>query len=199
MRAPTPSRPRNGRRSSSKSRWNISLKPRPWSLIKSAQPVIRWHHSCFGAGTLVQTLAGLRVIEKLRAGDEVLTQDPKTGELRYQPIVAVYHNPPNATLRIELDDDAIVATGIHRFWKAGKGWVMARELKPGDRLRTLGGVSTVKSVTDESVQPVYNLQVAEGESFFVGKIGVLAHDNSLIDPTPSPFDAVPDLGTTARP
>ena len=100
--------------------------------------------------------------------------------------MAVYHNPPNATLRIELDDDVIVATGIHRFWKAGKGWVMARELKPGDRLRTLGGVSTVKSVTDESVQPVYNLQVAEGESFFVGKFGALAHDNSLIDPTPKP-------------
>ncbi len=125
----------------------------PLVVDQAAQPVVRWHHSCFGAGTLVQTLAGHQVIEKLSAGDEVLTQNPKTGELRYQPIVAVYHNPPNATLRIELDDDAIVATGIHRFWKAGKGWVMARELKPGDRLRTLGGVSTVKSVTDESVQP----------------------------------------------
>jgi Pretoxin HINT domain len=138
----------------------------------------------------VRTLAGLQVIEKLSAGDEVLTQNPKTGELRYQSIVAVYHNPPNATLRIELDADAIVATGIHRFWKAGKGWVMARELQPGDRLRTLAGVSTVKSVADESVQRVYNLQVAEGESFFVGKIGALAHDNSLIDPISDPFDAV---------
>jgi tetratricopeptide (TPR) repeat protein len=171
----------------------------PLVVDQAAPPVIRWHHSCFGAGTLVQTLIGLQVIEKLRAGDEVLTQDPNTGELRYQPIVAVYHNPPNATLRIELDDEAIVATGIHRFWKAGKGWVMARELKPGDRLRTLGGVSTVKSVADESVQPVYNLQVAEGESFFVGKIGMLAHDNSLIDPTRDPFDAVSLLGENSKP
>jgi hypothetical protein len=161
--------------------------------------LVRWHHSCFGAGTLVQTLAGHQVIEKLRVGDEVLSQDPRTGELRYRPIVAVYHNPPNATLRIKLDDDAIVATGIHRFWKAGKGWVMARELKPGDRLRTLGGVSTVNSVSDESVQAVYNLQVAEGESFFVGKAGALAHDNSLIDPTTSPFDAVSLLGEKSRP
>ena len=171
----------------------------PLVVDQTSQPVARWLHSCFGAGTLVQTLEGLQVIEKLRAGDAVLTQDPKTGELRYQPIVAVYHNPPNATLRIELDDDAIVATGIHRFWKAGRGWVMARELRAGDRLRTLGGVSTVKSVADESVQPVYNLQVAEGESFFVGKIGTLAHDNSLIDPTPNPFDAVSVLGERSKP
>jgi hypothetical protein len=171
----------------------------PIATMQGGPVIARFFHSCFGAGTLVQTLEGQQVIEKLRAGDEVLTQDPKTGALRYQPIVAVYHNPPNATLRIELDDDVIIATGIHRFWKAGKGWVMARELKPGDRLRTLDGVSTVKSVKDDLVQPVYNLQVAEGESFFVGKIGALAHDNSLIDPTPSPFDAVADLKTTTKP
>ena len=39
--------------------------------------------------------------------------------------------PP--TLRIAIGGESIVATGIHRFWKAGKGWTMARELKAGDR------------------------------------------------------------------
>jgi hypothetical protein len=151
-------------------------------------------HSCFGAGTPVQTLDGLQLIEQLRAGDVVLTQEPTTGALKYQPLVAVYHNPPNATIRIELDGEAIVATGIHRFWKAGRGWVMARELKAGDSLRTLGGLVAVKSVETERVQPVFNLRVAEGESFFVGRTGVLAHDNSLVNPTPSPFDAVRELG-----
>ena len=38
--------------------------------------------------------------------------------------------------------ETIVATGIHRFWKAGKGWTMARDLKAGDRLRMIGGVAT---------------------------------------------------------
>ncbi len=37
---------------------------------------------------------------------------------------------------------------------------------------------------------MYNLQVAEGESYFVGKAGVLAHDNSSIIPILEPFDAV---------
>ncbi len=161
--------------------------------------VLTRQQSCFGAGTAVQTLDGLHPIEKLRAGDLVLTQEPTTGELKYQPLVAVYHNPPNATFRIELDEEAIVATGIHRFWKAGRGWVMARELKPGDALRTVGGLAVVKSVVDERTQPVFNLRVAEGESFFVGRTGVLAHDNSLVNPTPSPFDAVRELGAPVTP
>ena len=139
---------------------------------------------------------GPRPIEDLRAGDDVLTQNPRTGELKYQPLVAVYHNPPNGTLRIEIDGESIVATGIHRLWKAGKGWTMARDLKPGDVLRTIGGTAAVKSVVEEKVQPVFNLRVADGESFFVGRSGVLAHDNSTINPTPQPFDAVAPLSTT---
>ena len=74
---------------------------------------------------------------------------------------------------------------------------MARELKPGDALRSLGGLSVVKSVKEEKVQPVYNLRVADGESFFVGKTGILAHDNSVVNPTPSPFDAPADIENLA--
>ncbi len=136
-------------------------------------------------------MTGPRPIETVRAGDRVLTQDGKTGALSYQPVVAAYHNPPNETLKIDLGDESVVATGIHRFWKAGKGWVMARELKPGDQVRTLTGAVAVAAVTADRVQPVFNLEVAEGASFLVGGLGVLVHDNSAILPTPEPFDAAP--------
>jgi hypothetical protein len=169
----------------------------PIGIVTAVTP--RQHQSCFGAGTRVRTLDGSSPIEKIRAGDLVLTQDPKTGALSYQPVITAYHNPPNATLRIDLGTESIVATGIHRFWKAGRGWVMARELKPGDALRTTEGLAVVKSAEKEQVQPVFNLQVAEGESFFVGDSAVLAHDNSLVSPTPSPFDAVPELEKSAAP
>ena len=176
----------------------ISFQPQAAPVIVD-QPmaVATVGHSCFGAGTMVRTLEGAVSIEKIRAGDLVLTQAPKTGELKFQPVVTAYHNPPNATLRIELGKETIVATGIHRFWKAGRGWIMARELKAGDALRTLGGLAVVKSVEKEQVQPVFNLQVTDGESFFVGQAGVLAHDNSVVNPTPSPFDAVPELETSS--
>ena len=174
----------------------LTYQPQPTPIVVVDQAVsatLFRRHSCFGAGTLVRTLDGLLAIETLRVGDSVLTENLQTGSLKYQPLLLVYHNPPNATFRIELDGESVVATGIHRLWKAGKGWTMARDLKPGDSLRTLGGLAVVKSVETEQVQPVYNLHVAEGQSFFVGRTGVLAHDNSLVNPTPNPFDSVPDL------
>ncbi len=70
---------------------------------------------------------------------------------------------------------------------------MARDLKPGDLLRTLGGIAAVKSVEADRIQPVYNLRVADGESYFVGDAAVLAHDNSTVQPVPEPFDAVGPL------
>ena len=66
---------------------------------------------------------------------------------------------------------------------------MARDLKPGDTLRTLGGTGPRRGRRGRRVQPVFNLEVAHGQSFFVGDRGVLVHDNSLVEPTPEPFDA----------
>ena len=151
---------------------------------------IRRHHSCFAAGTPVRTIDGSRSIESIRVGDLVLVQDTIAGGLNYQPVVAVFHNPPNQTFRVDLGGDAVVATGIHRFWKAGKGWTMARDLREGDVLRTLGGVATVASVEPSRVQPVFNLEVASGRSFFVGQGGALVHDNSQVEAVLHPFDTV---------
>ena len=102
--------------------------------------------SCFAGGTLVRTLRGDRPIEELRLGDQLLGQDTTTGKLGYHPVVTVFHNPPNVTYRIDLGGESIFPTGIHRFWKAGHGWIMARELKAGDQLRTIGGTVEVVSV-----------------------------------------------------
>ena len=156
------------------------------------------HHSCFGRGTLVHTQSGPEPIETVRAGDLVLVQDTKTGALSYKAVVIPYHNPPNATYKVALDGgETVVATGIHRFWKAGKGWTMARDLVAGDALRSVDGAETVVSVTaDPNPQPVFNLEVADSPNFFVGGRGLLVHDNSLVVPEPEPFDAPPAL--TAR-
>jgi len=159
------------------------------SVVASNQPF----HSCFRAGTPVLTLLGPRPIESVRVGDRVLTEDTRTGVIAYEPVVAVYHNRPALTYGVSLGEETISATGIHRFWKAGHGWVMARDLKSGDPIRTLSGVVKVASVETETVQPVFNLEVASGQSFFVGKQGALVHDNSLVQPSPVPFDAAPEL------
>jgi hypothetical protein len=156
------------------------------------------HLSCFAAGTTVRTLAGPRPIESIAVGDQLLTQEPRTGALGYHPVVEAAHNPPDKLLRIDLGGEAIKVTGIHRFWRAGKGWVMARELKPGDVVRCLGGVATVNSVEPAGVEPVYNLRVLQAESYFVGGASLLAHDNSEVWPVARPFDAAPEGGLPSR-
>ena len=57
------------------------------------------------------------------------------------------------------------------------------------------GVVTVDSIEESTTQPVFNLEVARGSSFFVGRAGTLVHDNSLVLPVPEPFDAAPNFAS----
>jgi hypothetical protein len=157
--------------------------------------------TCFAAGTPVHTLDGPRPIEAIQVGDQVLTQDAATGALSFQPVVFRHHNPPGKTLRVALaGGESLVCSVYHRFWRAGRGWAMARELKPGDTLRTLGGLVRVAGVETDSIQPLYNLDVAASRTFFAGTRNVLVHDNTLPDHRLEPFDAVPvvDAESTGR-
>jgi hypothetical protein len=151
------------------------------------------HSACFAAGTLVQTIDGPRPIRSIQVGELVLSQAASTGLLTFQPVVATHCNQPSTTLRILVAGESLVATGIHRFWKAGKGWTMARELKAGDQLRMVGGTVAIDSIDAGQTQPVFNLDVAENRDFFVGSTGLLVHDFSFVQPVSEPFDRQPGL------
>ena len=144
---------------------------------------------CFAAGTPVRTRLGVRPIEALEVGDSVLAQDMATGALGYKPVLAVFKFRPAETLNVTFGQETLRTTGVHRFWRIGEGWVMARDLKPGDVVRTLGGSAKVEAVANDVVRPVFNLEVAESRDYFVGRAGVLAGDNTLQNERVSPFDA----------
>ena len=138
----------------------------------------------------MRTPEGRRPIESLKVGDLVVSQDVATGALGIQPILAVHHDAPEPTLRIALESGETIATiGYHRFWLAGRGWAMARTLKPGDTLRTLAGRSRIVAISDGPTEPVYNLDVARSRTFFVGRTDALVHDNTPPAPVRTPFDA----------
>jgi tetratricopeptide (TPR) repeat protein len=148
---------------------------------------------CFGQGTLVHAAGGARPIESIQIGDRVLSQNTSSGVLSYQPVMAVHRTKTAATIRVAVERETIVATGIHRFWKTGKGWTMARDLKAGDRLRMPGSVVEVRAVENDKNQTVYNLDIAENGDFFVGRQGVLVHDSNFVKPVSEPFDFEPEI------
>jgi tetratricopeptide (TPR) repeat protein len=155
--------------------------------------------TCFAAGTPVHTLHGARSIEAIQIGDQVLSQDGATGALSFQPVVFVHRNPPAKTLQIKLSDGQYVVCSVyHRFWRANVGWAQARELKPGDALRSLGGIVRVDSIAPDSVQPLYNLDVAGSRTFFAGQTILLVHDNTLPDHRLKPFDELSVAEVAAR-
>ena len=156
--------------------------------------------TCFAAGTPVHTLDGSRPIEAIQVGDQVLSQDAATGALSFQPVVFVHRNPPAKTLRITLSDgQSVVCSVYHRFWRANLGWAQARELKPGDTLRIPRRHRPGRRIEPDSVQPLYNLDVAGSRTFFVGRTILLVHDNTLPDHRLKPFDALPVVEVTSRP
>jgi hypothetical protein len=155
--------------------------------------------ACFAIGTMVHTVDGPRPIESLQAGDRVLCQDTTRGSLEFRPVLAVHRNMPASTLRIAAGGESIEATGLQRFWRTDKGWTMARELKPGDRLRVIGGVVPVASIERARTQPVYNIAVAEDEDLFVASKGLLVHDCRFVPAVPEPFDLQAELTPTAAP
>jgi len=166
-----------------------TVKPTYSEIINFPVQNTAFHHSCFAAGTAVHTINGPKSIEWIEVGDRVLSQNPATGAMSYQPVLLVHHNAPSSLLKLTIGPETLLATGIHRFWKVGKGWTMARDLKPGDVVRTLGGALKVEASEPAGVAPVYNLDVAENRDFFVGKTGFLVYDFSVVQPVARPFDA----------
>ena len=156
--------------------------------------------TCFAAGTPVHALDGARPIEAIQVGDQVTSQDAATGALSFQPVVFVHRNPPAQTLRLALSDgESVVCSVYHRFWRANLGWTQARELKQGDSLRSLAGIVRIVSIEPDSVQPLYNLDVAGSRTFYVGRTNLLVHDNTLPDHRLKPFDTLPVVELTSRP
>jgi hypothetical protein len=186
---PVPSMTRIGPVTGTSSQYYASGRMTPDGLHRMAKMGI--FPCCFAAGTLVRTLEGTKPIEELRVGDLVLSLDTTSGALRYQPVLTVFQFRPQATIQIALEGGgSLTCTPLHKFWLAGHGWVMARDLKPGDALRAVGGTAVIAAIEPQKVGPVYNLEVAEDQNFFVGTQGILTHDNTPAGRRSQAFDAL---------
>ena len=139
--------------------------------------------SCFAAGTQVLTESGRIPIELVRVGDRVASQDIETGELSFRVVRKTTIRPPRPTQIISFGDESIRCTGGHNFWKAGTGWVKARDLEVGDRIRTPTGTEAVTAIAEGEPAKTYNLVVEGFHTYFVGESKLLVQDVMPITPT----------------
>ena len=140
--------------------------------------------SCFVRGTLVATPRGLVPIEEIVAGDLVLSRDESTGETAYKRVEKTFLR---RTQRLEALDLAatdgavehITTTEEHPFFIEGRGWVMAAELVPGDRITGAHGeaLTVVLAAPRTEEADVWNFRVEGFHSYFVGERGAWVHNN----------------------
>jgi hypothetical protein len=159
---------------------------------------------CFAAGTPVETRDGLVAIEEIEAGDVVLSRDPGTGETAWRSVTRTFVTPDQAVLRLELvgkggGPELLLVTGEHPFWVSERGWVAAQDLEPGLLvLSSSGGWLRVGSGTWQPTrETVYNFEVDEFHTYFVGTGGAWVHNTCQAKLPGKPKSAVdgPKVGS----
>ena len=136
---------------------------------------------CFVAGTLVTTEDGFKPIEEIEVGDKVLSEDETTGEVAVKTVTETYVNETDELIHIGVNGETLSATPTHPFYVDKLGWTLARSLRAGDILVLSNGeLVTVEWVQHEILESpikVYNFEVQDFHTYFVGECGVLVHNN----------------------
>jgi Ni/Co efflux regulator RcnB len=166
-----------------------SQEPQTWAQKRAAAVpqatigvYVRPAADCLVAGTLVWTDRGMRPVETLRLGDQVLSCDVRTGALSYQSVLRQTVREPEPLTKIQLGSDEIVASKGHPFWVVGRGWTTTEQLVPGDALHGADGVAVIDSLAPAKTDKTYNLVVEQTHSYFVGKSRILSHDAEVERP-----------------
>ena len=145
------------------------------------------YQHCFVAGTPVLTGGGkTRPIDQILPGETVLAvsdSDPQA-KPQLRRVERVFANGPQPIFAVVVEGHRIGTTAGHPFYVCGRGFVQVKDLRPGDELLSQDGRRVpVEEVVDTGrVERVYNFQVADHHTYYVGGadwgFDVLVHNDS---------------------
>ena len=146
--------------------------------------------SCFTGDTLVAVEGGQKRIDEIEIGDKVWAYNIETGETELKAVTKVYVHSVDEILHLYTDEGTIDTTTNHPFYVIGEGWVAAGDLEVGDEVYNLDGTTSIIlgseiEVLDEPVL-VYNLEVEDLHSYFVGCVPCLVHNYNNNNPFDNP-------------
>lgn len=138
--------------------------------------------NCFLAGTLVLAMNVSAAIETISVGDSVKTWDISQQNIQQSSIQETYVRSVDEIIYLDIANgtttETIGVTGEHPFWVIDEGWLEAKKLRKGDRLKTENGssaqVARTRKVTGSF--KVYNLNVANLDNYYVGQTKLLVHN-----------------------
>jgi len=136
--------------------------------------------ACFPAGTLIATKDGQKPIEEIRVGDFVWAYDEDTGKSDLKEVLNTIEKEVDATIEIILDNEYIETTAEHPFFTQN-GWKDAGDLTTTDKLKTKNGNwQQIKAANFlYAKKKVYNFEVADWHTYFVGIWQWLVHNSGV--------------------
>ena len=151
------------------------------SMLSSFSGAASQNMACFIAGTMVLTTAGLVAIERLKAGDVVISTNPDTLETASKTVLETYVRKVDKLVHLTINGEEIVTTDNHPFYVQGRGFINAGNLLVGDKLISVNGEDLVieKFFIEETAESVsvYNFQVEDYHTYFVGDCAVWVHND----------------------
>ena len=146
--------------------------------------------ACFVAGTMILTALGLVAIEKIKAGDKVVSMDPATFEKAEKIVLETYRREVPELVHLTVKDEQISTTVNHPFFIKGRGFVNAGELKVGDMVLTASrecvSIERICMETLKKFEEVYNFQVENFHTYFVGRHSLWVHNECYLPTADSP-------------
>jgi hypothetical protein len=135
----------------------------------------------FSAETHVLMADGsTKPISEVRVGDEVVAQDPKTGERSARKVARLWVHD-DQFVRLEIGESSVLTTANHPFWNdTDREWQRADQLDAGDLVLTADGrsVRVGRLLTAAGFGAAYNLAVDGVHTYhvLVGSDAILVHN-----------------------
>jgi Flp pilus assembly pilin Flp len=142
---------------------------------------------CFAAGTLVATETGQRPIERIEPGERVWATNVETGETALRQVRTTFIRKRAEVIDLDVragfaSGERILVTPGHQFYIEKQGWTRADELDATPLWSSTAGVVATALVDETRFTTVYNLEVEDFHTYYVGEARVLVHNQTA---TPS--------------
>lgn len=151
------------------------------------------HQTCFTGETLVAAENGQVRIDEIKVGDKVWAYDIYTGKTELKEVLTVYVHDQTEILHLHTTVGDIDTTTNHPFYVTGRGWVAAGDINEGDEVFLIDGSTAVVTGAElerlEKPIRVYNIEVEDIHTYFVGDTSILVHNQYDPNrPVPDPTD-----------